>query len=117
MGDQSLAWAGGWIQGGCSKIALSYVREPGQPASMWAQAPLGKLGDSGGEHSRKLGVHPFRGGLCMARRGWLLARGSILMGPDWLLLPPWGSLSLGPVATLTHLGAPWLSRSRPVSLS
>ena len=48
MGDQSLAWAGGRIQGGCSKIALSCVREPGQPASMWAQAPLGKPGDSGG---------------------------------------------------------------------
>lgn len=81
----------------------------------WAQTPPGSPGDSGGEHSRKLGVHPFR--LNTAHRGRLLAKGSILIGPNWLLLPLWGSLSLGPVATLTHPGAPWLSRPRPASLS
>ena len=106
---------GRWLDTAGARLLSAVSESLASRPPTWAQTPLGSPGDSGGEYSRKLRVHPFR--LSMALRGRLLAKGSILMGPDWLLLPPWGSLSLGPVATLTHPWAPWLSWPRPACLS
>ena len=106
---------GRWLDTAGARLLSAVSESLASRPPTWAQTPLGSPGDSGGEYSRKLRVHPFR--LSTALRGRLLAKGSILMGPDWLLLPPWGSLSLGPVATLTHPWAPWLSWPRPACLS
>lgn len=93
---------GRWLDTAGARLLSAVSESLASRPPTWAQTPPGSPGDSGGEYSRKLRVHPFR--LSTACRGQLLAKGNILMGPDCLLLPPWGSLSLGPVATLTHPG-------------